>query len=102
MLRIAQRGWNGSQGAETADDVTIGIGCWWVEIDGVRIERIVRAEIVAADDEISIPRLILDVADGVQIVYVDADGEPLPGAPVPVEPGDIPPLEDKVAIERPA
>ena len=60
----------------------MGIGCYWVEINGVRIERVVSVEFKAADDEFTTPRLIVDVADGFQIVYVDNNGEPLPGEPV--------------------
>lgn len=85
MIRVAQRGWNGSMPAETVEDVTAGIGCYWVEIDGVRIERVVRVEVVSDGQEVTVPRLVVDVCDGVQILYVDADGNPLPGDPVSVE-----------------
>jgi hypothetical protein len=84
MIRVAQEGWVDCVPAKTVDEVRVGIGCYWVEIDGVRIDKIVRAEFVAAEGEFSLPRLVIDVAAGMEIVYVDRNGEPLPGAPVPV------------------
>lgn len=85
MIRIAQRGWNRDRGAETAADVQVGVGVYWVEIDGVRIERVVRVEFVADEGEVTLPRLTIEVADGLEVVYVDGDGNPLPGDPVPAE-----------------
>jgi hypothetical protein len=98
VIRVAQQGWDLNRQAETVDDVKTGVGCWWVEIDGVRIGRIIRVEWAAQDDEISVPRLVIDVADGMEIVYVDRDGEPLHGTPIPVE--SLPAIDYRTVIHR--
>lgn len=98
MIRVAQLGWELSNQADTIDDVKAGVGCYWVEIDGVRIDRVIRVEWVAANDEVTIPRLVVDVAGGMEIVYVDSDGEPLPGPSVPV--ASLPEIEHGVVLPR--
>lgn len=103
MIRIGQLGWDRDSPAETVDDVTLGIGVYWVEINGVRIERVMRAEVIARDDEFTVPRIVLDIADGVQIVYVDRDGDPLPGEPVDTDPvllNAAGPMEHRSVVRR--
>ena len=105
-IRIAQRGWCDGSGAQTADDVIAGIGVWWVEIDGVRIEgrNLTCATFTAATDEIGEATVTLHLLGAVEIVYVDKDGVPLPGAPVSTTVEALAEVGDIVAgtvIERP-
>lgn len=105
-IRIAQRGWCADSSAETADDVIAGIGIWWVEIDGVRIEgrNLTAATFTAAKDELGASTVTLHLLGAVEIVYVDKHGVPLPGAPVSTTVEALAEVGDIVAgtmIERP-
>lgn len=78
-VRIAQRGWHGAAPASHVDDVQVGVKLPWVELDGHRYDDLVSAAVRFADDEATLPELTLQVIGPVAIVYVDSDGEPLPG-----------------------
>jgi len=77
-VRIAQEGWQQSEPARTVDEVQVGIGCWWVEIDGHRFDRVIAAQVCPADDEVTVPHMTLELLGSVEVVYVDRDGRPLP------------------------
>lgn len=77
-VRIAQKGWKGSGPAESADDVAVGLGVLWVEIDGHRFEEVFEAQVVARHDEFTPgAALTFQLIGPVEIVYVGADGEEL-------------------------
>jgi len=78
-VRIAMLGVGDGTVAETVEDVTIGVKVPWVELDGHRFEDIVAATFEAAGDGISTCRLVLEPIGRVELVYVDHDGDPLPG-----------------------
>lgn len=86
-IRIAQKGWYGGSHAETAEDVAVGIGVLWVEIDGHRLADITSVSFRAARDEITMPILEVDVIGPVEIVYCDKDGNEL-GPTSEMRPGE--------------
>lgn len=96
-VRIAQLGWDGHHPAESAEDVQVGIGIHWVEIDGHRFDAVLRARVVAAHDEITAgPTLVLQLIGPVEIVYVDSDGNEIG---VPDLRGSTPTLQHNTIME---
>lgn len=72
-----------------------------VRTDGEAVIRI--AQLGFDRDRFTIPRLVVDLADGVQIVYVDRNGDPLPGEPLLVSVEALAaagPMEDKSVTRR--
>ena len=101
-IRIAQCGWHSDHAAETMDEVAIGIGVYWVEIDWHRIDDVCRVEFTADKDEFTVARMTMDVMGPVEIVYVNEQGEPLPGDPaVEPYPGNIGMVDGRTFAERP-
>lgn len=81
-VRIGQRGLaRSSRAPETVDDVDLGYRVMWVELDGHRFEDVVTVAFSAGGDEITTPSITLNLIGAIEMVYVGADGEPLPGAP---------------------
>lgn len=99
LLRIAQRGWNGSQPARTLDEVGIGLQCLWIELGGVRCENVAEVEF-AARNAFTTPRVTLEWIGPVEIVYVGADGQIL-GSQF-ADPADIGTLNADAETPRPA
>jgi hypothetical protein len=85
-IRIAMKGWSKFGPAETADEVRIGVGVPWVEVDGHRITEVVKAEIKTTED--GFQEVTVSLIGPVEIVYVGRDGEPLPG--VHAQPEELP------------
>lgn len=87
MIRIAQQGRCQSRPAETLDEVVAGVGCYWVEVDGVRLTAadhgLVSAQFAASGGEFSVPSLLLSVVGPVEVVYLDGDGNELGAEPMP-------------------
>lgn len=84
-LRIAMRGWQGAEEATHVDEAAVGLGVWWVEVDGVRVPEVISASFRAADEEFNEATVTLKLPARVQLVYVDGNGDPLPGDPVEVD-----------------
>lgn len=78
-IRVGQLGWVRDRAATTVEEVEGGIGCSWVEIDGHRFDGVVAVDYRADENEITVPVVTVEVIGAVEIVYVDDDGEPLPG-----------------------
>lgn len=101
MIRIAQQGRGRSAPAETLEEVVAGIGCHWVEVDGVRLTAaehgLASAQFAATNGEFSVPTLVLSVIGPVEVVYLGADGEELGSEPFPDFAGQ---LDSGAAVRR--
>lgn len=82
-ISVGTRGWNGDCPATSVDEVDSGLGIDWVEVDGQRIKDVVsvRLEIVKG---FASPVISVELLGPLTLTYLDEQGEPLPGAPVPI------------------
>lgn len=78
-LRIAQIGWGIDRAAGHVDEVSAGVRCMWIEIDGNRFDNLIEAHIKIRDNEFTTPVVTMEFAAPIEIVYTDSDGVPLPG-----------------------
>lgn len=83
-IRIATYGHARGGRAASVEEVTCGIRVPWVEIDGHRFDAITHAVIDFGKDDLASCEVTLGVIGPVEVVYVDAEGDPLPGAPSPL------------------
>lgn len=76
-IRIAMKGWHGSEQATTGDEVDAGVALPWVEIDGVKYGAITHAEFHADKGAFNETLLTIGFLGPVSIVYLDKDGNEL-------------------------
>jgi hypothetical protein len=77
MRGVGQRGGD----CASLDEVAVGVRCMWVELDGHRIDAIISATFTASvnPDDLASCHLTLDVLGPVELVYVNRDGDIIPG-----------------------
>lgn len=74
-VKVGTRAWGFDSSASNADDVRLGVGAEWVEIDGHRFEGVVAAEVVVDTDRFVVPVVTLRLVGPVEIAYLDDAGE---------------------------
>lgn len=84
-VRVAQRGWIADRAASSLEEVSAGVGVYWVEIDGHRFEHVGGIEFEARQGEFSVPVLRLPIIGSLEVVYLDQSGNELGSVPTEVE-----------------
>jgi hypothetical protein len=74
-IRIATLGWQGARAARYREDVAVGIGPQWVELDGVRTTDVIGAKVEVAEGDGTV--VTLTIAAAAEMILVDADGKEL-------------------------